>query len=200
MNCKALRTLPLVVLIVVALSRAIAQTDSSKTSAEQWRNATSPDHAVSVRARRSGPKDRTELTLLRNKDNAELAHVDCPGSLSSAAMAATNAIVVWDSRGEAVAVGISSGNASSVFVCVKLASGEFKWIDVSSVEGPNLGVLGRPRSDFVRIQHVPTEWKSGSNTALRYITIKTVFWDKANKRYAISQNVAISDTGEFGWK
>jgi hypothetical protein len=108
--------------------------------------------------------------------------------------------ILWKQDSTGVAVSFSDKLRSAIFACVTVKGGGFKWIDLGVAEGPNLGMLGRERSDFTRIEDTPMRWKNADAWSPDMVWVRSRFWDKKGERYTVQQEFSISPTGEIGHK
>lgn len=108
--------------------------------------------------------------------------------------------ILWNQDSTGVAVSFSDKLRSDIFACVTVKGGGFKWIDMGVSEGPNLGILGRDRSDFIRIEDTPMRWRNADAWSPRMLWVRSRFWDKKGQRYTVEQEFSISPTGEIGSK
>jgi hypothetical protein len=97
-------------------------------------------------------------------------------------------------------VSFSDRTNSVIFACVKVSGDRWKWLDMKVAEGPNLGVLGRPRNDFVRVEDTPTRWTDETDHTPRMVWVRSRFWDKRGQRYTVEEEFSITPTGQIGWK
>ncbi len=158
----------------------------------------SPDGALAlaILTANGGPR----LALVSLNTRAVLANVALPNPGPVFGEAGIKTSLIWKRDSTGVAVSFSDKKVSSIFVCVKVKGGRYKWLDLRVAEGPNLGMLGRPRSDFERIEDTPTRWVDESDHTPRMVYVRTRFWDKHRQRYTIEQEFSISPVGEIGWK
>lgn len=183
-------------LCLLAISAATcycAGTEGHSDAADQ--GELSPDRSMAVLIAHGPGQPPGNLRLIAAESNAMLAEFPLPKRASSAALSR----VLWGHGNSAVAVSVSDGTNSSVFACVRV-DGPFKWLDLTSVEGPQLGILGRPRSNFARAEHTPTRWATATQSTPQMIWVRSRFWDKAGHRYTVEQEVSITPSGQIGWK
>lgn len=188
-------------LILLTTSHGQVKADShTDQNYKPVQNSLSPDRSFSVSILEDLAGENRKLVLMSTERRNSLAELLLSNSSSSHVSASNTSVVLWNSESSAVAISFSDRLTSSILVCVKTPGQGFKWIDISSVEGPNLGALGRPKSDFVRLEHTPVRWIAARESFSRFISVRSRFWDKTGKRYTVEQKVAISPSGEFGWK
>lgn len=180
-------------LAVSAASYCCAATGGHSNAANQ--GELSPNRSMAVLIAHGPGQPPASLRLIAPETKATLAEIPLPKRASSAALSR----VLWGPDNSAVAVSVSDGTNSSVFACVRV-DGRFKWLDLTSVEGPQLGILGRPRSDFARAEQTPTRWAAATQSTPQMIWVRSRFWDKAGHRYTVEQEVSITPSGQIGWK
>jgi hypothetical protein len=139
-----------------------------------------------------------KLALVSLEPKAVLADVPLPNAAPAAGLSKTT--VLWKRDNTGVAVSFSDRTNSVIFACVKVGGDRWKWLDMRVAEGPNLGVLGRPRSDFVRVEDTPTRWTDETDHTPRMVWVRSRFWDKTGQRYTVESEFSITPTGEVGWK
>lgn len=120
--------------------------------------------------------------------------------MRSKAMARTVSDLTWEfswaAGGSAVALTVSDSNHSDVAAFVRSTIGEWKGIDVSAVLNDQLGKLGRPRTDFERIENRALDWSETSDES-HLFWVQTRLWDKAGQRYTLKEPILINSHGEY---
>jgi hypothetical protein len=160
----------------------------------------SPNGSLALAVVSSSTNDERKLALVSLETKAVLADVLLPKAAPAVSQSLTKTTVLWKRDSQGVAVSFTDRTNSVIFVCVKVKDGRFKWLDLKVAEGPNLGVLGRPRSDFVRIEDTPTRWVDETDHTPRMVYVRTRFWDKRGRRYTVEEEFSISPAGYIGWK
>ena len=160
----------------------------------------SPNRSLAVFIVASSTNAERRLALMSLENKAVLADVLLSMTAPAAGQSSIKASVLWKQDSTGVAVSFSDRTNSVIFACVKVSGDRFKWLDMKVAEGPNLGVLGRPRSDFARVEDTPTRWTDETDHTPRMVWVRSRFCDKTGQRYTVEQEFSITPTGEIGWK
>jgi hypothetical protein len=161
----------------------------------------SPNHSLALFVVASSTNSVEKLALMSLGDKTTLADFAMTNAVSGLRRSSSSTTgIAWKHDSTGVAVSFSDKTQSCIFACVTVRGGRSKWIDLGVVEGPNLGILGRERSDFLRVEHVPTHWTDADDWSRRMVWVRNRFWDKRGQRYTVEQEFSISPTGEIGWK
>ena len=99
---------------------------------------------------------------------------------------------LWNSNKTAVAVAIPKPKASLLFVFLRKAHGEYLAVDVSSLEGANIGYLG-PDRRYDRIETTPLKWLHRDD-GLFQIQMRTRAW-ASDQRYTAAGTILIKPDG-----
>lgn len=170
------------------------------STATQIDKSQSPNRSLGLFVIEGSTNGERRLALMSLDTKTVLAAVPLPKTAPAFGPSSTKASVLWKQDSGGVAVSFSDRTNSLIFACVKVSDGRFKWLDMKVAEGPNLGVPGRPRSDFVRVKDTPTRWTDETDHTPRMVWVRSRFWDKAGQRYTVEQEFSITPTGEIGWK
>lgn len=161
----------------------------------------SPNHSLALCVMAASTNSVEKLTLMSLGDKTILAEFPISNAVSGVRRSSSSTMSIsWKHDSTGVAISISDKTQSYIYACVTVKGGRFKWIDLGVVEGPDLGVLGRPRSDFLRVEHTPTHWTDADDWSPRMVWVRSRFWDKIGQRYTVEQEFAISPSGGIGWK
>jgi hypothetical protein len=190
----------LLVLFVLWCGNLHAGSEEHPGAAVQAGKSRSPNGLLAVFIIANPANAGRRLALMPLETEAVLADVALPKTGIAFGQSSTRTNLVWKQDSKGVVVSFSDKTNSIIFACVKVSGDRFKWLDMKVAEGPNLGVLGRPRTDFVRVEDTPTRWVDETANTPRMVYVKTRFWDRGGQRYTVEQEFSISPSGEIGWK
>lgn len=107
---------------------------------------------------------------------------------------------IWNSNKTAVAISLARPKASLIFVFLRQTNGECLAVDVSGIEGANLGVIGdAKRAAYDRVETTPIKWLPRED-GLFQILVRTRAW-KSGQRYTVSRAPAvIKADGAITWQ
>lgn len=195
------RTSFIALLVVGILFRGLGVVFAAETATE-IPNSQSPNHSLALSFITGGANSAQRLALTSLKDKTTLADFAVPNAFSGMGRSSfVTTSIAWKHDSTGVAVSFSDKTQSYIFACVTVNGGRFKWVDLGvEAEGANLGLLGRDRSYYSRVQDVPTHWTDANAWSPRMVWVKTHFWDKKGRRYTVEQEFSISPTGEVGSK
>jgi hypothetical protein len=196
----ALNHIPQMLLVVAGLLLSNFRAIADSNIVTQIEKSLSPNRSLALFVTSGGTNSAEEIALMSPEGKTTLAKMPLPKAVSVLRRSSVTTSIAWKHDSTGVAVSFSDKTISYIFGCVTTADGRFKWIDLSVAEGPNLGVLGRSRTDFVRVEHTPTHWTDASDVTPRMVWVRSRFWDRTGQRYTVEQEFAISPTGGIGWK
>jgi hypothetical protein len=196
---RRVRHIAKVLLFSTGLFLIISKAEADLDIVNEIRNSQAPNHSVAIFVI-PGTNSTERLALMSSGMKSKLADFVLPKAVSAAWRLLATTTIAWKHDSTGVAISFSDKTMSYIFACVVTTDKQFKWIDLGVVEGPNLGVLGRPRSDFVRIEHTPTRWTDAADGTPRMVWVRSRFWDRTGQRYTVEQEFSITPTGEIGWK
>ncbi len=106
----------------------------------------------------------------------------------------------WNSNKTAVAVSIARPKGARIFVFPRQNTGKYLPVDVSGIEGANLGVIGiTKRAEYDRVESAPIRWLPRED-GLFQILVRTRAW-KSGRRYTVSGAPAvIRADGKTWWQ
>jgi hypothetical protein len=115
----------------------------------------------------------------------------------------TNAIAqaithgVWSPNKTALAINISQAKGTLLFVFLRQTHGAFLPVDVSGMEGANVGYLG-PDRRYDRVETTPLKWLNRDD-GLFEIQMRTRAWS-SGKRYTAIGTLAVRPDGTCLWR
>ncbi len=104
---------------------------------------------------------------------------------------------LWNSNKTAVAIAIAKPKASVLFVFLRQTHGAYLAVDVSGMEGANIGVLG-PDRHYDRRETTPVKW-CHRDDGLFEIQMRTRAWS-SGLRYTMSGTLVIKPDGTCLWR
>ena len=104
---------------------------------------------------------------------------------------------LWNSNRTAVAIAIPKPKASLLFVFLRQHHGDYLAVDVSGMEGANVGRLG-PDRHYDCVETAPLTWLHRSD-GLFQIQMWTRAWS-SGRRYTSSGTLAIKPDGTCLWQ
>lgn len=105
---------------------------------------------------------------------------------------------LWNADKTAAVASSHQGNRSTVIAYVRQKDGSFSTIDLSRIEGGALGQLGRPRSDYERLETTATEWIPRSDGLLQ-LEFRIRAWRKG-QRYTVHEPLVFHPDGRVIWR
>ena len=147
-----------------------------------------------------------ERRLVVVKDGKELGSLAVPARVPSSSIAEGLTGALVHPNGHDLAVGFKGANRSYVrgqtsgFVVVFLrqASGAYLAVDVSQVEGANIGMSGPFRAYF-DLETVPLEWLPRDDDSVQ-IRLQTRARDQSGQRYRPTEPLVITRDGRPLWR
>jgi len=104
---------------------------------------------------------------------------------------------LWNSNRTAVAIAIPKPKASLLFVFLRQLHGDYLAVDVSGMEGANVGRLG-PDRHYDRLETAPLKWLHRGDELFE-IQVRTRAWS-SGLRYTTSGTLAIKPDGTCLWQ
>jgi hypothetical protein len=188
------------VLLLVGLLFGDFRADADSNTMTEIPKSLSPNHSLALFVINGSTNLAERLVLMSLVDKAALAEFSIPKAVSVLRQPLATTSIAWKHDNTGVAVSFSDKTSSYIYGCVTTTSGRFKWIDFGMSEGANLGILGRSRIDFVRVEDTPTHWTDANEWSPRMVWVRSRFWDRTGQRYTVEQEFSISPTGEIGIK
>jgi hypothetical protein len=106
---------------------------------------------------------------------------------------------LWNPNGTAVAASFARPKSSLIFAFLRQPDGNFLAVDVSRVEGANLGKLGTAgRAGFERCETMPVKWLPRDD-GLFQVVMRTRAW-KAGQRHTASEPLVVKPDGTPVWR
>lgn len=106
---------------------------------------------------------------------------------------------LWNGDRSAAVATSRDGERTRVIAYVKQADGTFLEIDLSQVEGRNLGSLGlRSAADYDRIETTAVEWLPRENGLLQ-VVVRTRAWH-SGQRFTVLKPVVFRTDGVVLWQ
>ena len=99
---------------------------------------------------------------------------------------------LWNSNRTAVAIAIPKPKASLLFVFLRQTHGDYLAVEVSSMEGANIGYLG-PFRHYDRVETTPLKWLHRDD-GLFQIQMRTRAWN-SGRRFTASGTLVIKPDG-----
>lgn len=99
---------------------------------------------------------------------------------------------LWNSNRTAVAIAIPKPKASVLFVFLRQTHGDYLAVDVSGMEGANIGFLG-PDRHYDRVETTPLKWLYRDD-GLFQIQTRTRAWS-SGRRYTAAGTLVIKPDG-----
>ena len=97
---------------------------------------------------------------------------------------------IWDSNKTAVAISLARPKASLIFAFLRQTNAKYLAVDVSGIEGANLGVIGIAKyAAYDRVETTPIKWLPRDD-GLFQILVRTRAW-KSGQRYTVSGAPAV---------
>ncbi len=115
----------------------------------------------------------------------------------------TNAITdaidrgLWNTNKTALAIAIPRPSASLLFVFLRQKNGEYLAVDVSGMEGANVGLIG-PDRRYDRVETKPLKWLNRDD-GLFQIQMRTRAWHSSH-RYTGAGTLVIKPDGTCIWQ
>jgi len=104
---------------------------------------------------------------------------------------------LWNSNRTAVAIAIPKPKASLLFVFFQQTHGDYLAVDVSGMEGANIGYLG-PDRHYDRVETTPLKWLHRDD-GLFQIQMRTRAWS-SGRWYTASGTLVIKPDGTRLWQ
>jgi hypothetical protein len=104
---------------------------------------------------------------------------------------------LWNSNKTAVAIAFAKPKGSVLFVFLRQTNGDYLAVDVSDMEGKNIGVLG-PDRHYDRRETTPVKWWHRED-GLFELQMRTRAWS-SGLRYTMNGRVFIKPEGTCLWQ
>ena len=100
---------------------------------------------------------------------------------------------LWSTDRSAAIAATPGQSATHVTAYLRQQDGSFLLVDLSNVESGNFGKLGRPRSDYDRVETVPVEWIARQDGLLQ-VKSRTQAW-RLGQRHTVWDALVIRPDG-----
>lgn len=160
-----------------------------------------PPHMAPELRLATGPRGVAKRLVIAG-GHEELGSIMLPSELSKSNLKEGLKTALWRPGHEDVAVAFNGKNKSFVVVFLRGEHGRYMAVDVSGVEGPNLGHLGGARrAHYRRVETVPMKWiDRPDNHNLVQVILRTRAWDWRGTRYATEEPLVITREGKPMWR
>ncbi|HSM91417.1 MAG TPA: hypothetical protein VLT47_00945 [Anaeromyxobacteraceae bacterium] len=121
-----------------------------------------------------------------------------PARMTQGEMEAALEWGVWDGGRSAFAASWRGATGSVVVVFLRKPAGGFTAVDVSDVEGGNLGKLGRPRAAFERVETAPVKATRREDGRIE-VEVRTRAW-RQGRRHTVTELLLLDPDGTVLWR
>jgi hypothetical protein len=149
-----------------------------------------PDHATRRLALVNGP--------------THLASIVVPAEVSMAGLEAALTTALWHEASRSAAVAVPAEGRTFVAAFVNVGSGRYVAVDISDIEGRNIGGIG-PHREYVRRESAPVEWlawspEPGTPATRLDLHVRTRVWDASGRRYTGTDALRFAADGTPLWR